>query len=105
MIDFYTEHDRDERFEIVAFHDASVGSLAELDAKLKQRGIAEKHWKGRELPFPVLIDKTGATIEQFGVRAFPTVLLVDPEGKLVGMTRGVTELKQRLGLADPNRNR
>jgi hypothetical protein len=83
MIDFYEEHaDQRDRFEILAFHDDSVKSLEELDEKLGP--IREQRWKGRDLPFPVLLDSTGKTLEQFGVRAFPTVFLVDPDGVLYG---------------------
>ena len=42
-----------------------------------------KTWRGRPLPFPILLDTTGETIKNFGVRAFPTVLIVDPQGHLV----------------------
>ncbi len=83
MIDFYEENKgARDRFEIIAFHDASAKTFEELDAKLAP--IIEEEWKGRTLPFPVLLDSTGETIRKFGVRAFPTVLLVDPEGRLHG---------------------
>lgn len=97
LIDFYEHHGDDERFEILAFHDASVKSLAELDEKLVS--VKKNHWGGRDLPFPVLHDNTGATIEQFGVRAFPTMILVDPEGRLVGQAH-LDDLKRKLGIAD-----
>jgi len=94
MIDFYEEHAGDrERFEILAFHDASAKSFEELDEKLAE--IKEKRWKGRDLPFPILLDSTGETIRQFGVRAFPTVMLVQPDGRLWGRG-GVETLKKAL---------
>ena len=93
MIDFYEKHAGDDRFEIIAFHDASAKTLSELDQKLAP--IKEKHWKGRDLPFPILMDSSGKTIKQFDVSAFPTVILIDPEGRLVG--RGKLEtLEQAL---------
>jgi hypothetical protein len=33
------------------------------------------------------VDSTGQTIKDYGVHAFPTTLLIDPEGKLVGEAR------------------
>ncbi len=81
-IRFFDEH-KSDRFEILTFHDASVQSLDEMDRKL-DRGIREMSWDGRDLPFPILHDRTGTTIRQFGVRAFPTTLLIDPDGRLVG---------------------
>ncbi len=82
-MEFWDEHASD-RFEILAFHDASVESLAEMDRELDRRRIREMAWGGRDLPFPVLFDESGTTLRQYGVRAFPTTLLVDPEGRLVG---------------------
>lgn len=81
LIDFYHEHPDDERFAIIAFHNDSVKTLEELDTKL--RTIREKHWGGRALPFTVLLDSTGDTIKRFGIRGYPTSLLLDPEGRLV----------------------
>ncbi len=92
LIDFY-EKEKSDRFEILAFHDATVKSFEELDEKLAT--IKDKHWKGRALPFPILLDATGETIKQFGIHAFPTTILIDPEGRLVGEGSEV-ELKQAL---------
>jgi hypothetical protein len=98
LIDFYEEYADDDRFEILAFHDASAKSFEELDEKTASAKAT--HWDGRDLPFPVLLDDSGATIKQFGINAFPTMILVDPDGKLVGKTRGVDDLKAKLGISD-----
>lgn len=98
MIDFYERHGDDGRFEILAFHDDSVQTLEQLDTELARRGIVEKLWKGRPLPFPVLLDASGATMEQFGIHAFPTTILVDPQGRFVKKVDGVDELRRVLGL-------
>ncbi len=81
MADFY-EKEKSDRFEILAFHDASVKNFAELDEKLA--AVKEKHWKGRDLPFPILLDESGETVKQYGIHAFPTTILIDPDGHLVG---------------------
>ena len=79
LIDFYEEHtDRRDEFEIVAFHDSSAKTFDELDEKLGN--TVRDAWDGRELPFPVLLDATGKTIETFGIQAFPTLALIDPDG-------------------------
>ena len=88
LIDFHEAHGDDGRFRILAFHDGSVASLAELDARIEERGIRDKLWEGRELPFPVLLDASGETIERWGIRAFPTMLLIDPEGRFVATVHG-----------------
>ena len=71
----------DDRFEILAFHDASAKTLEELDEKLEP--IIRDRWNGQTLPFPILMDATGETIKGWGVNAFPTVVLIDPDGNLV----------------------
>ena len=83
MIDFYEDHKADrDKFEILAFHDAQAKNFAELDKNLEP--IIKNSWGGRPLPFPILLDSTGETVTKFGIRAFPTILLIDPEGRLVG---------------------
>ncbi len=83
LVRFFDERqDAKDRFAILAFHDASVKDFADLDAKLAP--IVAKRWGGRELPFPILLDSTGETIETWGIHAFPTTVLIDPEGVLVG---------------------
>jgi hypothetical protein len=84
LIDLYEKYkDLRGKFEIVAFHDDRAKTLDELDQKLAEKKIVEQKWGGRPLPFPVLLDETGTTVKTFGIRAFPTILLVDPDGKLV----------------------
>lgn len=78
----YENHDSlRDRFEVLAFHDATVKDFAELDERLKL--VSEKRWDGKSLPFPILLDSTGATVKTFGIRAYPTNVLIDPEGRVV----------------------
>jgi len=80
----YDEHkDKRDKFEILAFHDATVKTLAEMDQKLEQKRIIEKRWNGRTLPFPVLLDASGAWIRELEITSFPTIVLIDPEGRVV----------------------
>jgi hypothetical protein len=67
---------------VFAVHDKTVESFADLDKKLVQ--IKERYWQGKDLPFPVLLDATGKTETLYGIRAHPTGVLIDPDGKLVG---------------------
>jgi len=57
--------------------------------------IKERHWQGKDLPFPVLLDGTGKTGKLFGIVAHPTGLLIDPQGKLVGPARA-EDLEKKL---------
>ncbi len=94
LIDLYDAHKKDrEKFEILAFHDGTVKDFAELDTKIVQ--ARKRYWGGRDLPFPILLDATGQTIEDWGIHGFPTTLLIDPEGKLVGVA-GEEKLAEKL---------
>ena len=68
-------------------------NLAELDEKLAP--IKKKQWKGRDLPFPVLLDSTGQTVKEWGIRFWPTSILINPEGVLVGQS-SLSHLKDHL---------
>ena len=84
-MEFYNEHPDDDRFEIIAFHDASAKTFEELDEKCAT--AKEKYWGGKDLPFPIFLDSTGATIKQYEITSFPTMILFDPQGRLVGHAR------------------
>ena len=83
LIALYETHaDHRDKFEIVAIHDKSLHSFTELDKHLPK--LRDSYWQGKDLPFPVLLDATGKTEEIYGVSHYPTGLLIDPAGKLVG---------------------
>jgi AhpC/TSA family len=83
LISLYEAHaDHRDKFEVFAVHDKSVESFADLDKKLAK--IKERYWQAKDLPFPVLLDAAGKTEQLYGIRAHPTGLLIDPDGKLVG---------------------
>jgi thiol-disulfide isomerase/thioredoxin len=79
LYDRYT--DLRDRFEILAFHGPGANTLAELDPLL--RSLVKNKWKGRDLPFPILMDATGATVRDWGVTVYPSTVLLDPEGRVV----------------------
>ncbi len=85
-MDFYDYHavDRD-KFEVVTVHERNVTDFAALDAKLKP--IIARVWRGRSLPFPILLDTTGAMAKDYGVHGYPTAVLIDPEGRVVDLQR------------------
>ncbi len=89
LIDFYDDHAADrDKFEIIAFHDGTVKDFAEMDSKTER--TRKSVWQGRNLPFPIVLDaqsgERGATVRRYELTSFPTTLLIDPEGKLVGET-------------------
>jgi hypothetical protein len=94
LIDLYDAHAKDrDKFEILAFHDGTVKDFADLDKKME--APRKRFWGGRDLPFPILLDATGETIKTFDIHAFPTALLIDPDGKLVGHA-GEEQLEEKL---------
>ncbi|MGE5191819.1 MAG: TlpA family protein disulfide reductase, partial [Deltaproteobacteria bacterium] len=98
LMEFYEEHEAQrDQFEILALCidvDGEVKSIAELDKKLQP---IVKHVWGKQLPFPVLLDPTFKTWERYGLPGLGTVILIDPEGKLVEGDASVlaAKLKQR----------
>lgn len=80
-----------ERIALLAFHDDSVADFSELDPELAK--LEKNVWKGKPLPFPILLDASGATIAAYGIDSFPTTVLIDPQGNLVGAV-GESELEE-----------
>lgn len=91
-------HERfaDKGLAIVGVHmdiDGEVDTPAKLDAKLV--AAKREHWKGKDVPFPnALVSGTrvgtgddagpGGTVAKYGVRGYPTTILIDREGRVVG---------------------
>ncbi|AMV26997.1 Thiol-disulfide oxidoreductase ResA [Gemmata sp. SH-PL17] len=86
----------DKGLAIVGVHmdiDGEVDTPAKLDAKLA--GYVKDEWKGKKIPFPNALvpgtrigmgdeEKRGGAIAQYGIQSYPTCLLIDREGKVVG---------------------
>ncbi len=67
------------------------------------RAALDTYLTKKPLSFPILIDSGGALAKRFGVRAFPTTVLVDQDGKVDRVIEGVepylnAEIKQMLVL-------
>ena len=80
---------------IIALHDQSIQSLDEL--KLRLSGVKRQLWNNRDLPFLIAFDRPdpalgagdsapahGTTISRYKIRGFPTTVVIDQEGKVVG---------------------
>ena len=80
-----------ERIALLAFHDDSVADFTELDPELAK--LEKNVWKGKSLPFPILLDASGTTIATWGIDSFPTTVLIDPQGNIVGRV-GEPELEE-----------
>jgi thiol-disulfide isomerase/thioredoxin len=82
---FYEEHAADrDRFEILAICNTENEEARTIEAyDALAAPLVEDVWAGKRLPFPVLVDGEGRTSGVYGIIGWPTVLLVDPEGRLV----------------------
>jgi hypothetical protein len=83
MMTFWDEHEAArDRFAVLAIHNADrrAATFEQLDEQLESRGTLER-W-GRNLPFTVILDNSGTTTRTYGISAYPTVVLVDPEGNV-----------------------
>ena len=99
-------YDEFEPFGVVfvAIHDTTIETAEVLTKKLTE--ISAASWQDKELPFPVALDagaKSGATHAAYGIRQWPTTLLIGRDGKLVGQFSPWgelrTQLRQMLGLS------
>ena len=96
---FWEEHkEQQDKFAIIAIHnpDQRADTFEKLDKLLEEKGIIKK-W-GQNLPFTVVLDNTKTSTTNYGVQAYPTTVLIDPEGNVV---KGGSEaiLKQKLEAA------
>lgn len=98
-------HERyaDKGVAIVGVHidvDGEVDSAAKLAARVK--GYQKEHWKGKAIPFPVALAsgarsgdnaERGGPVAQYGIGSYPTCLLIDREGKVVGVFDGARDAR------------
>ncbi|HUB27460.1 MAG TPA: TlpA disulfide reductase family protein [Tepidisphaeraceae bacterium] len=86
---------KDKGLFVIAVHDDSVASIAEMDQKLAS--ARETRWHGRDLPFLVALDgggqtrikytadlTSGATTAAYGVDSFPSTVLIGRDGNVIG---------------------
>ena len=85
----------DKGLVIVAIHpDSIVNSTKELEEKIEQ--LRKNHWNDLEIPFAMALDgggdcaiegtkqtAKGATTAAYGIQSFPTIVLIDKQGKIV----------------------
>ncbi len=77
---------QDDGVVIIAVHDATLKSAADMLAAIKEP--QGKLWKGRQFPFAVAIAGgagNGQAIADYSIKAFPTSLLIDRQGKIAGI--------------------
>ncbi|MCC6357211.1 MAG: TlpA family protein disulfide reductase [Phycisphaerales bacterium] len=73
-----------DRLVVLAFHDPSMEALEALDNYLPK--FEEKFWGKEPLPFPILLDSTGTTVERWGIFGYPSNVVIDAEGRVVQLS-------------------
>ncbi len=83
MMEIYDDHpDERDKYVILTVHAPDTKTFPDLDQKV--RPVVRDTWAGRMIPFPILLDADSKIQQTFDVSHWPTTLLFDPEGKLVG---------------------
>ena len=89
-------HERyhDQGLAIIGVHvdvDGEIDTAARLDEKIA--ALKRDHWHGKDLPFPVALmsgrehtngQKVQGALADYGIEAYPTTILIDREGNVVG---------------------
>lgn len=70
-----------------------------MDELVDKMETIEKYVWGGKLPFPILIDDGMTTIDRYGIILYPTLVLIDPEGKVVA-DGSLELLKEKLGIKE-----
>lgn len=93
-IKFYKDHEADRnRFEIVAVHSPDGASFEAIKRAYDE--LVRGEWAGSGLPFPMIFDSTGETHKRWGITSYPTTVLIDPSGVVVGPAT-LTDLRNKL---------
>ena len=82
------------KLEVLAFHSPDGASYDQISPALNQ--IIRDSWQGRKPNLTFTFDRTGETHKAWGISAYPTTLLIDPAGRLVGETTPEDTLKRVL---------
>ncbi len=87
---------KDKGLVIIAVHDGSATDIADMMAKLERP--KKEIWGGKDLPFLIALDSgkvgpgdtaygSGDATAAYGITSFPTQVLIDKDGNVVGRPR------------------
>ena len=85
LIEFYEKNqDLKDSFEFISIHNKSdlAKDFETLDKTMLDRKIVETKWGGKTMTWPMMIDGDAKTARTWGISGYPTMAIVDPEGKL-----------------------
>ena len=94
-MEFYEKHpEMRSKYAVVTVHGPGAKTLAELAPHLTK--LEAEVWK-KPFPFPILFDSTESNLKTWGIIAYPTTVLIDPDGNVV-KGEGLETLKAKLGV-------
>jgi hypothetical protein len=95
-MEFHEKHpELRNKYEIVTFHGHGAKSYEELLPHLIK--LEAEVWK-KPFPFPILFDQSEEALKAWGIMAYPTVVLIDPEGRIAARSGAFERLKKELGI-------
>jgi thiol-disulfide isomerase/thioredoxin len=84
----------DKGLVVIGIHDDSMNSVKNLEKEIKK--LSKALWDGKKIPYAIALDgggrckiegtertASGATTAAYGIQAFPTMVLIDKQGKVV----------------------
>jgi thiol-disulfide isomerase/thioredoxin len=93
LIDLHEKY-HEKGLVIIGIHDDSKNTVEDLEKDIQR--LSKEHWEGRKIPFAVALDgggrceiagtkltARGATTAAYGIQGWPTVVLINKQGKIV----------------------
>jgi thiol-disulfide isomerase/thioredoxin len=94
LIDLHEKY-HDKGLVIIGIHNDVMNSVKDLEKEINK--LSKERWEGRKIPFALALDGggkckiegtkltcEGATTSAYGIQAWPTMVLIDKQGKVVG---------------------
>ena len=73
--------DYKDQFVILTFqYGRGKDTFAQLDPELAK--LEKARWGGQKFPFPILLDSSGKTLRDWSINAYPTTVLIAPDGNI-----------------------
>jgi thiol-disulfide isomerase/thioredoxin len=85
----------DKGLVIIGIHNDVMNSIKDLEKELNK--LSKERWDGKKIPYALALDDggtckiegtgktaSGATTAAYGIQAFPTMVLIDKKGNVVG---------------------
>jgi thiol-disulfide isomerase/thioredoxin len=93
LIDLHEKY-HEKGLVIIGIHDDKKNTVEDLEKEIQR--LSKERWNGRKIPFAVALDgggrceiagtkltASGATTAAYGIQAWPTMVLIDKQGKVV----------------------